>query len=265
MGYDGSMSNDRKRTKLQSSDELSIVRVLLCLMIGISKIYTLMIAMKMSNIIGYLRVDGATSNVKLQSERLKAAGASKIIREVADHRANGRPRLAQLLSTINEKDILIVESLPSIADSTKQLLELVEQIQSGGGGLKILESDLDTSLLPGYVLLKLLQMIDNFERQIKRERQAIGIAKAKREGRYKGRKPTARAKADEVIKLIAQGLTREKVADQLGIGVASVYRILKNETATQDKVEPPSKPVARPTKSLKKTVRNTDSGQLSLF
>jgi len=177
--------------------------------------------------------------------------------------------LAQLLSTINEKDILIVESLPSIADSTKQLLELVEQIQSGGGGLKILESDLDTSLLPGDVLLKLLQMIDNFERQIKRERQAIGIAKAKREGRYKGRKPTARAKADEVLELIAQGLTRKKVADQLGIGVASVYRILKNRADSQGKAAAPKKPVApldvKTKKNLKKSVRSANSSQLSLF
>ena len=59
------------------------------------------------------------------------------------------------------------------------------------------------------------------------ERQREGIAKAKREGRYKGRKPTAMAKRDQIIGLAAAGLTREKIAAQLGIGVASVYRALK--------------------------------------
>lgn len=59
------------------------------------------------------------------------------------------------------------------------------------------------------------------------EWQREGIAKAKREGKYKGRAPTARAKAEEVRRLAkAGGLTREAIAKQLGIGVASVYRVL---------------------------------------
>ena len=59
------------------------------------------------------------------------------------------------------------------------------------------------------------------------ERQREGIAKAKSEGRYKGRAPTARAKADDVRRLATEGHTREAIAAQLGIGVASVYRALK--------------------------------------
>ena len=59
------------------------------------------------------------------------------------------------------------------------------------------------------------------------ERQADGIAKAKAVGKYAGRKPTIRAKSAEVIKLLAQGLTKDGVASSLGIGVASVYRIAK--------------------------------------
>ena len=69
----------------------------------------------------------------------------------------------------------------------------------------------------------LLGAITDFERQVVRERQAMGIAKAKQAGRYKGRKHTAMAKIDEVLALNAQRLTRQKIADQLGIGVASVY------------------------------------------
>ena len=59
------------------------------------------------------------------------------------------------------------------------------------------------------------------------ERQREGIAKAKGEGKYKGRKPTARAKAADVHRLAGEGMTREAIAAQLGIGVASVYRVLR--------------------------------------
>jgi DNA invertase Pin-like site-specific DNA recombinase len=74
----------------------------------------------------------------------------------------------------------------------------------------------------------MLGVFAEFETNLRRERQLEGIAKAKAEGKYKGRKPTARAKSAQVIDLISQGYTREAAADELGIGVASVYRILKN-------------------------------------
>jgi len=60
------------------------------------------------------------------------------------------------------------------------------------------------------------------------ERQREGVAKAKAEGKYKGRKPTARAKSDQILELDRQGLSREGIAKQVGIGIASVYRILKS-------------------------------------
>ncbi len=63
------------------------------------------------------------------------------------------------------------------------------------------------------------------------ERQAEGIAIAKQKGKYKGHKPTARGKATHVMELLSQGVTKQSIADQLGIGVASVYRIIKELTA----------------------------------
>jgi DNA invertase Pin-like site-specific DNA recombinase len=68
--------------------------------------------------------------------------------------------------------------------------------------------------------------ITEFEREIMLERQREGIAKAKAAGKYKGRKPTARAKADEVAGLRAKGVGPTAIAKELGIGRASVYRIL---------------------------------------
>jgi DNA invertase Pin-like site-specific DNA recombinase len=80
-------------------------------------------------------------------------------------------------------------------------------------------------------MLNIVGAIGQFEREIMLERQREGIAKAAAEGKYKGRAPTARAKADEVMRLAAEGMTREAVAAQLGIGVASVYRILAERKA----------------------------------
>jgi DNA invertase Pin-like site-specific DNA recombinase len=63
------------------------------------------------------------------------------------------------------------------------------------------------------------------------ERQAEGIAIAKQKGKYMGRKPTAREKAPQVMELLDQGLTKQAIADHLGIGIASVYRIIREQKA----------------------------------
>jgi DNA invertase Pin-like site-specific DNA recombinase len=75
-------------------------------------------------------------------------------------------------------------------------------------------------------MITMLGAIAEFERGLLLERQREGVAKAKADGKYKGRKPTARAKAAEVIRLEAEGLQRTEIARRTGIGVASVYRIL---------------------------------------
>jgi DNA invertase Pin-like site-specific DNA recombinase len=72
----------------------------------------------------------------------------------------------------------------------------------------------------------MLGAIAEFERGLLLERQREGVAKAKQDGKYKGRKPTARAKAAEVVRLDAEGLQRTEIARRTGIGIASVYRVL---------------------------------------
>jgi DNA invertase Pin-like site-specific DNA recombinase len=85
---------------------------------------------------------------------------------------------------------------------------------------------LDTATPTGKLMLNVLGSVAQFEREVMLERQREGIAKGKSEGKYRGRAPTARAKAGEVRKLVEEGLTREAVAEKLGMGVRSVYRIM---------------------------------------
>jgi DNA invertase Pin-like site-specific DNA recombinase len=77
-------------------------------------------------------------------------------------------------------------------------------------------------------MLTMLGAIATFERELMLERQRDGIEKAKRAGRYKGRAPTARRRQAEIVELAGQGVTKQAIASRLGIGVASVYRVLQS-------------------------------------
>jgi DNA invertase Pin-like site-specific DNA recombinase len=83
----------------------------------------------------------------------------------------------------------------------------------------------------GRLVFNMVAAIAQFEREIMLERQREGIAKAKAEGKYKGRAPTAKAKSDEVLTLLKDGMGATEVARKLRIGRASVYRILEAATA----------------------------------
>ncbi len=90
---------------------------------------------------------------------------------------------------------------------------------------------LDTSSAIGKLTLSVLGAVSQFEREIMLERQREGIAKAKAQGRYKGRAPTVRRQAAEIIRLKQNGLRPSEIASRLGIGRASVYRILNGDDA----------------------------------
>ena len=113
------------------------------------------------------------------------------------------------------------------SSSTLRVLQITERLKAKGVTLRILSMDLDTSTPTGKLLLTMLGGIAEFERALMLERQREGIAKAKQEGKYKGRAPTARRKAQDVLKMKAEGKTADAIATELGIGRASVFRILK--------------------------------------
>lgn len=181
-------------------------------------------------IVGYARVSTVGQNLETQLEQLGGAGAEKVFKEKASGVVEDRPQLVAMLDYVREGDTVIVSKLDRIARSTKHLLEIVEQLQARGVAFRVLNINLDTSTPTGKLMLTMLAGIATFEREMMLERQAEGIARAKDAGKYKGRKPTARAKAPQVLELLGQGLGKQAVADRLGIGVASVYRIVKGQS-----------------------------------
>src|SRR5687768_4110148 len=104
--------------------------------------------------------------------------------------------------------------------------ELVKLLEAKGVHLRILNMGIDTSTPTGKLMLNVLASVAQFEREMMLERQREGIAKAEDEGKYKGRRPTAKAKADEIKALAARGLSMGQIATQLGIGKGSVHRVL---------------------------------------
>ena len=183
----------------------------------------------MSQIIGYARVSTTDQSLETQIEKLQSAGAERVFQEKVSGVKKNRPALKELLDYVREGDVVVITKLDRIARSTKHLLEIVESLQSKGVEFKALNINFDTSTSTGKLMLTMLGAVATFEREMMLERQAEGIIRAKANGKYKGRKPTAKAKSKEILALSQQGLTRQAIADQLEIGVASVYRVLKEQ------------------------------------
>jgi len=120
----------------------------------------------------------------------------------------------------------VVTKLDRLARSTRHLNDIVDRLRDKGSHLQILDLGIDTATPTGELVLTVIGGIAQFERQMMLERQREGIAKAKAEGKYKGRKPTARAKTKEVLEMKSGGMKATDIAEELGIGRASVYRIL---------------------------------------
>ncbi|MNE43743.1 DNA-invertase hin [compost metagenome] len=128
---------------------------------------------------------------------------------------------------VREGDVLVVTKLDRLARSVADLVTITGHLREKGVELRILNMNLDTSTPTGKLMLNLLGSIAEFERELMLERQREGIAKAKAEGKYKGRAPTAKRKADEVLRLRGEGKTVPQIVKQLGVSRASVFRILK--------------------------------------
>jgi DNA invertase Pin-like site-specific DNA recombinase len=103
----------------------------------------------------------------------------------------------------------------------------VDEVKEKKASLRILGMSLDTDAATGTMMLQVLGAVAEHERSLMLERQREGIAKAKAEGKYKGRAKTAMAKAGEVEALLARGVNPTEVARKLGIGRSSVYRAMK--------------------------------------
>lgn len=176
-------------------------------------------------LLGYARVSTVGQSLDTQLQAL--ADCNTIFQEKVSGARDDRPQLALLLDVVCEGDVVIVTKLDRLARNTRHLLEISEHLQHKRVALRILNLGINTSTPTGKLMLTMIGAIATFERELMLERQAEGIELAKQRGVYKGRKPTAMARREEVLALIAQGLTKAEIARQVGISRSSVQRIIK--------------------------------------
>lgn len=180
-------------------------------------------------IIGYARVSTTDQNLELQESALRAAGCDLIRSEKRSGTTTvGRAELRTVLDFLRQGDVLMVTRIDRLARSIGDLQDIVRTVRARGASLKATEQPIDTGTAAGKCFLDMLGVFAEFETNLRKERQLEGIAEAKLRGVYKGRKPTV-----EVIKIRAladQGIGATKIAKQLGIGRASVYRAFKGRS-----------------------------------
>lgn len=186
-------------------------------------------------IVGYARTSTVDqiAGIEAQERDLEAAGCEKIFREqVSSVDVVNRDQLALALDFLREGDTLVVTKLDRLARSVAHMHSILQKITEKGAALKILNMGIDTNTPTGKLMLNVLGGVAEFEREIMLERQREGIAKAKAEGKYKGRAPTAQRKADQVTDLHKQGVGPTEIANRLGISRASVYNVLRADAQT---------------------------------
>ena len=178
-------------------------------------------------LVGYARTSTTEQEAGLEAQRreLIAYGCDEVFEEQVSS-VSRREELERCLKFVRKGDSLVVTKLDRLARSIPDLVKIIGILEDKGATLNILAMNLDTSTPTGRLLIHLVGSIAQFEREIMLERQREGIAKAKGDGKYKGRAATARAKADEVQMLHRAGKGPSEIAGQVGISRASVYRIL---------------------------------------
>ncbi len=138
--------------------------------------------------VGYIRVSTDSQNTARQEHQLKDCD-KLFIEKVSGKTVEGRPELKRMMDYVREGDTVVVESYSRFARSTRDLLSLVEQLREKGVGFVSLKENVDTNTPQGELMMTIFAGLSQFERQQILQRQAEGIAIAKEQGKYKGRKP----------------------------------------------------------------------------
>lgn len=177
---------------------------------------------------GYARTStiGQVAGFEAQMRELTGAGAEEIFKEQVSSVAE-RAALAACMASLQPGDVLMVTKPDRLARSTTELLSIAADLTKRGIGLVILSmggETLDTRNPTSKLVLTILAGVATWEREIMLERQKEGIAKARAEGKFKGRQNSI--DRDKVAALRNSGLSGQEIALTLGIVKSSVYRIL---------------------------------------
>ena len=178
--------------------------------------------------IAYVRVSTLEQNEARQREALKDYNIDKWFIEKASGKDTNRPKLKEMLEYVREDDTVYVEEFSRLGRSTADLLATVKAIEDAGAKFKSLKENFDTSKPVGRLQMTMMAAIAEFEREMILERQREGIAIAKREGKYKGRKAVSVPDIGKYYdKYMSRRGTKTSIAQELGISRTTLDKLFK--------------------------------------
>jgi DNA invertase Pin-like site-specific DNA recombinase len=174
---------------------------------------------------GYARVSSLSQSTDVQAKALQDAGCTVVRTEkISGSSRNGRDELANILDFLQSGDVLVVCKLDRLGRNTRDVLNLVHEIDQKGASLQVLEPAIDTAGAMGKMVLTVLGMVSEMELSFIKQRQAEGIAAAKARGVYKGRPQSEDYAA--ILQLKSQGLGVTAIAAKMGCSRGTVYKTL---------------------------------------
>lgn len=179
--------------------------------------------------IAYIRVSTVEQNEARQVQVMKQYNIDKVYQEKVSAKSTDRPKLKEMLDFAREGDTIYVSDFSRLARSTKDLLELVELLESKGVQLVSIKEQIDTLTATGRLMLKMISAINDFERENMLERQREGIAIAKAEGKYKGRKEVSIPNFEKHYqRYMNREVSKFQLAKELGISRPTLDKLIKN-------------------------------------
>lgn len=179
--------------------------------------------------IAYVRVSTIEQNEARQIEGLKKHNIDKWFIEKVSAKNTNRPKLKDMVEFAREDDTIYIHSFDRLARSTKDLLDIIERLKDKGIHLVSNKEHIDTSTATGKLMVTMIGAINTFERENMLERQREGIAIAKKEGKYMGRKEIDYPNnwTDVYSKYKNRELTGTKAMDMLGLKRNTFYKLVK--------------------------------------
>ena len=183
--------------------------------------------------VGYVRCSTDEQNPARQQEMLKEKGCEKVFSDMLSGKDRNRPGLEEMLRFVREGDTVYVESISRLARSTRDLLNIIDELNEKGVSFVSQKESIDTNTPQGKFMLTVFAAMAELERDQIKQRQAEGIAIAKAEGKYKGRIPKEYDKYEfeQLYKQWKAGdITQQYMCKKLHMSRTTLYRIIKKYT-----------------------------------
>lgn len=180
-------------------------------------------------IFGYARVSTKDQDLSVQLSKLNEHGVDRVYSEKISGKNTNRPELERLLEQLRSGDTIVITKIDRLARNMRDFQNIVHDLNERGVSLKIIDHNIDTTSSQGRLFLNMLGMFAEFERDMIKERQLEGIAHAKANGVYTGRKPTSDDKKKQVLELAATGMKKANIVRETGLGKTTVFKIIKDK------------------------------------